>query len=219
MPGLSIASGAGAAGDLFGGIASGLGDFAEAGAYKTAAKYARANANIAQSAGDIKLEQTKRAIYKTIGAQDAGYASAGLTGSGSAQSVLRDSISQGSLEKSIVREQTAINVHGYEAEAAQFASMASAAKMGGIGSIIGGAASAAMMFSDRRLKTDIEKVDTYGKINIVHFRFHGDDKLRTGVLADEVARHAPYALGPVVSGYATVDYAKLGLAHLVSVEG
>lgn len=219
MAGISIAGGVGAAGDLFGGIAAGLGDFAEASAYKKAEKYALENAAISQEAGDIKLEQTGRQIYKTIGAQTAGYASAGLTGGGSAQSVLRDSISQGSLEKSLVREQTQINVNGYDQEAAQFASMASAAKMGGIGSIIGGVASAALIFSDDSAKTDIERVGSHGKLGIYRFRFHGENTVRTGVLASEVAEHAPHALGPVIGGYVTVDYAKLGLAHLVSVEG
>ncbi len=104
MAGISAASGIGAAGDLFGGILGGIGGFAEAKGYKQAAKFAQQNAVISQEAGDIKLAQEGRKIYKTIGAQEAGYASAGLTGGGSAQAVLRSSISQGSLEKAIVNE-------------------------------------------------------------------------------------------------------------------
>jgi hypothetical protein len=214
---------AGGLGDLFQGIAGGIGDLSEAKAYKKAQKYSLQNAVISQEAGDIKLEQTNRAIYRTIGAQKAGYAAAGLTGGGSAQEVLRSSVSQGALEKAIVNEQTQINVIGYQSQAAQFAGMAAAAKAAGAGSIIGGIFSAAaeilpvVLASDRRLKRDIEQIDWHGKLGIYRFRFIGDDTLRVGVMADEVAVHAPYALGPLIEGYSTVDYGKLGLAHLAEM--
>lgn len=135
---------AGAAGDLIGGLFGAAGSAAEAKAYKQAAKYALQNAVISQEAGDIKLEQTSRQIFKTLGTQQAGYAGAGLTSGGSAQEVIRSSVSQGALEKAIVNEQTQINVIGYKAEAAQFAGMAAAAKdaaKGGfLSSILGAAA-------------------------------------------------------------------------------
>lgn len=35
------------------------------------------------------------------------------------------------------------------------------------------------------------------------------DVVRIGVMADEVAKLQPEALGPTVDGFATVDYAKL----------
>lgn len=128
----------GAAGDLFGGIFGAMGDMAEAKAYKTAAKFSLQNAQISQEAGAIKLEQTNRNVFKTLGAQKAQYAGAGLANSGSAQDVLRSSVSQGSLEKAIVNEQTQINVTGYESQAAQFQGMASAASAAGKGSLLGG---------------------------------------------------------------------------------
>jgi hypothetical protein len=205
----------GGVGDLFQGIATGIGDFAEASAYKKAQRYALNNANIAQEAGDIKMEQTKRAIFKTIGAQEAGYAGAGLTSSGSAQEVLRSSISQGALEKAIVNAQTQINVNGYKQEAAEFAGMATAAKAAGIGAIIGSVADAAMAFSDRRMKTDIQRVGSHGELGLYRYRFLGEDRMRVGVMADEVAIHAPHALGPVIGGYSTVNYRSLGLGSLV----
>lgn len=202
----------GGIGDLF----TGIGDLAEAKAYKKAAKYAHQNAIISQEAGDIKLAQTSRAIFKTIGAQGAGYASAGLTGGGSAQEVLRNSVSQGALEKAIVNEQTQINVIGYLSQEAQFKGMAAAAKAAGIGSLITGVATIGLaVASDRQLKTDIVQVGTYGKIGIYSFRYLNDDEPQVGVMADEVAVHYPDALGPVIEGYATVDYAKLGLTALV----
>ncbi len=214
---VTTAQGFSAAGDLFGGIASGVGSFAEAKGYKKAAKYAAQNAILSREAGDIKLMQTGRAIFKTLGAQQAGYAGAGLASSGSAQSVLRDSISQGSLEKAIVNQQAMIDVNGYLAQEAQFKAMAKASKAAGIGSIVGGVLSAGAVIaaSDRRLKTDIERIGSHGKLGLYRFRFRNDDQVQVGVMADEVAVHAPYALGPTINGYATVDMAKLGLSHLV----
>lgn len=217
---VTAAQGGSAAGDLFQGIAGYVGGMAEAKAYKKAAKFAAQNAIISREAGDIKLDQTGRQIFKTIGAQAAGYAGAGLTAGGSAQSILRDSISQGALEKAIVNAQANIDVNGYLSQEAQFKGMAKASKMGAWGSLVGGITSAAgtiAMASDRRLKTDIIKVGTHGNLNIHSFRYIGDNKLRVGVMADEVAIHAPHALGPEINGYATVYYDKLGLGHLLEM--
>ncbi len=88
---------------------------------------------------------------------------------------------------------------------------------GGVGGQVLGAAlqAAPMLFSDRRLKTDIKRVGTHGKLPLYSFRYIYDDRPRTGVMADEVAIHNPEALGPEVNGFATVDYSKLGLSHLV----
>lgn len=226
---------AGGLGDLFGGI---LGDTAahqeargyanEAAAYATAQTYADQNAIIAREAGNIRLEQADRGIYKALGTQAAGYAGAGLTSGGSAQEVLRSSVAQGALEKAIVSEQTQINVTGYKEQSAQFGGMslaassaAAAAKTKGTSSLIGGIFSAITsvipFLSDRRLKTDIERVGSIGALSLYNYRFLWDEPgmVRVGVMADEVATHAPHALGPVIEGYATVDYDKLGLAHLV----
>lgn len=136
----------GAAGDLFGGIFGALGNASEADAYGTAAKLAGQNAVISQEAGNIRTEQTQRQIYKVLGQQGAGYAAGGLTSSGSAQDVLRSSVSQGSLEKSIVNEQTQINVTGYEAQAAQFKGMQGAAEAAAGGGLLGGILGAVLKF-------------------------------------------------------------------------
>lgn len=72
--------------------------------------------------------------------------------------------------------------------------------------------------SDPRTKRDIEKVGTHGKLGLYTYNYHwdaADRAKRTGVMADEVAAHAPEALGPEIEGFMTVNYAKLGLAHLV----
>ena len=138
MAGAGVAAGLGAAGDLFQGIFGAVGDLAEAKAYKQAAAFSHQNAIISREAGDIKLEQTGRQIFRTIGQQEAGYASAGLTGGGSAQEVLRSSVSQGALEKAIVNEQAQININGYLSQEAQFKGMASASKAAAGGSFLGG---------------------------------------------------------------------------------
>lgn len=206
---VTTAEGIGAAGDLFGGIAGFVGGSAGAKAYKKAAKYAEQNAVIAREAGDIKLAQTERQIFKVLGAQQAGYAGAGLASSGSAQYVLRDSVSQGALERAIVNAQTNIDVIGYLSQAEQFKGMAKAAKAGGIGSLIGGAfGAAAKIFSDVRLKSNIVWVGKKNGVDI--YEYDIDGRRERGVLAYQIAHQAPHALGPVIDGLATVDYDKLG---------
>lgn len=72
------------------------------------------------------------------------------------------------------------------------------------------AAQVASMFSDRRLKRDIERIGEMDSgLGVYRYKYVWDDEERTGVMADEVADIAPHALGPVIAGYATVDYAKI----------
>lgn len=80
----------------------------------------------------------------------------------------------------------------------------------GIGSFIGQAAAGAASMSDRRLKTDIEKVGQLDNgLNVYTFKYLGGKNTYTGVMADEVAKIMPEALGPTVNGYASVDYNKI----------
>jgi hypothetical protein len=85
---------------------------------------------------------------------------------------------------------------------------------GWLSSVMGAASIGASMFSDRRLKRDIELVDRRADgIGIYAFRYLWDEtKRHVGVMADEVAKLAPYALGPRVFGFFTVNYSKLGMA-------
>ena len=73
--------------------------------------------------------------------------------------------------------------------------------------------------SDRSLKRDVERIGaTPHGLGLYHYRYlwDADDRpRRAGVMADEVARIAPHALGPNVGRFATVDYDALGLAHLL----
>jgi hypothetical protein len=76
-----------------------------------------------------------------------------------------------------------------------------------IGSIIGGALS---IFSDPRLKTDIVLLDRESDgLGIYRYNYTGDAREYIGVMADEVALIRPHALGPVIDGYATVNYTAL----------
>lgn len=69
-------------------------------------------------------------------------------------------------------------------------------------------------FSDRRLKRDIHLIETAPSgLGIYRYSYVWDEEgtpPHIGVMADEVERIAPHALGPVFEGFATVDYSKLG---------
>jgi len=66
------------------------------------------------------------------------------------------------------------------------------------------------IFSDRATKRDIVKLAEFPDgLGVYNFRYLGDDELRIGVLAQEVERIRPWALGPMVGGFMTVNYAAL----------
>lgn len=82
---------------------------------------------------------------------------------------------------------------------------------GGLGKAVGGILGS--IFSDRRLKRDIEKVGEYPDgLGQYEWRYVWDGQRHRGVMADEVARLRPWALGPVLGGYATVNYSALEAA-------
>jgi len=66
------------------------------------------------------------------------------------------------------------------------------------------------IFSDRATKRDIVKLTEFPDgLGVYNFRYHGDDELRIGVMADEVERIRPWAMGPMVGPFQTVNYAAL----------
>lgn len=75
------------------------------------------------------------------------------------------------------------------------------------------AAQAAAMASDRRLKVDVEKIgeepDGLGLYRYRYVTDAPDAPLREGVMADEVEKLRPWAMGPERGGFATVDYRAL----------
>ena len=75
---------------------------------------------------------------------------------------------------------------------------------------IGQAVQIGSMFSDERLKEGIRQVGkTDGGLPVYTYRYKGGDVVHMGVMAQEVAEHQPDALGPVVQGYGTVNYAEV----------
>lgn len=74
----------------------------------------------------------------------------------------------------------------------------------------GGLMSAAMFFSDRRLKEDIEYIGaSIGGVPVVHYRYRGLPGRRIGVIAQDVARVKPHAVSLDPSGYLKVNLLEL----------
>lgn len=86
--------------------------------------------------------------------------------------------------------------------------------LGGVGGLVGGLAKAGV-FSDRRLKENIELVgrDERTGLNLYEFSYIDDPDMRRyqGVMADEVITYDPHAVSFDEHGYAMVDYARLGI--------
>lgn len=79
--------------------------------------------------------------------------------------------------------------------------------LGSIASTVGGIAS---IFSDPRLKRDIVKLGELSDgLGIYAYRYVMSKIRYVGVMADEVAKLRPWALGPKISGFMTVDYGAL----------
>jgi len=79
--------------------------------------------------------------------------------------------------------------------------------LGSIASAVGGIAS---IFSDRELKDDVEHVRTDDDgLEWVSFRYKGGNRRWLGVMADQVRKLRPWAMGPKVAGFDTVNYGAL----------
>ena len=75
---------------------------------------------------------------------------------------------------------------------------------------LGQAAQIAAIFCDARLKENATLIETTpGGVPIYTFNYIGDDTLRVGPMAQEVAEIQPNALGPVVNGFMTVNFGDL----------
>ena len=95
------------------------------------------------------------------------------------------------------------NMNAYNADQA-----ASSNFMNGLFSL-GGSLGNALLFSDRRLKKNIEKVGEYKNgLNKYSFEYLWGEK-SVGAMADEVEKVMPWAVGDV-NGYKTVNYSMLG---------
>ena len=75
------------------------------------------------------------------------------------------------------------------------------------------AGAAALAFSDRKLKTEVQKEgELPSGLSIYTYRYKGDPKLSVGVMADEAKALYPDAVARHQSGYDMVDYGKV-VAH------
>lgn len=161
--------------------------------------------------------------------QMAGYAPAmrqlaqGVTGQGAAAGILNS----GSTAKALQTRGTELNQSFFNNYLQQLAGLSGlglqagglvagvgdkntgrkASGLGSIASTVGGIAS---IFSDRRLKHKIRKVGEFADgLGIYFFSYLGSKQRLKGVMADEVAELRPWALGPRIAGYATVNYGAL----------
>ena len=98
--------------------------------------------------------------------------------------------------------------YGMQAQSMNNASANS--QMSGITGLLGTAAGAAMMFSDKRLKRDVKFIKKFGKLNWYRYRYVGSDTWHEGVLAHEVKKVKPEAVVRHQNGYDMVNYALLG---------
>jgi hypothetical protein len=107
------------------------------------------------------------------------------------------------------------NIVNAQAANAQARASYSSGLFGGLGALGGGLASGigaaggigAFMASDRRLKTDIEKVGkTDAGLPIYTYKYKGDNKTQMGVMAQDVEKKTPKAVKEV-GGFKAVNYA------------
>ncbi len=83
---------------------------------------------------------------------------------------------------------------------------------GGIGQMLLNAAATAgaAALSDRRVKADIRKIGELSDgLGVYSYRYKWENKPQIGVMADEVADLRPWALGPEIGGFMTVNYGAL----------
>jgi hypothetical protein len=122
----------GAVSDLFAADADrskATGDRLEAQNYGLAASLAGQNEQFEVLSTSIKEAQQDRSIYQTTSGQRADEANAGFAESGSALDLLRDSASQGALQKAVTSEQGLITEAGYREQQESYLNMQNAANV------------------------------------------------------------------------------------------
>jgi hypothetical protein len=136
----------GAVSDLFGAY----GSEQAAQAYEKEATIAGQNAAISQTSAQIQEAQETRAVTQAVGTEEATTSSAGFTMGGNAGDLLRQSLQQGALAKSLITQQGTITTLGFEEQqqAAQGKAAASQTQAGGglFGSLLKGAAGILSIF-------------------------------------------------------------------------
>lgn len=69
------------------------------------------------------------------------------------------------------------------------------------------------LLSDERLKDDLEQVGEVGGFPLYKYRYKGEERLRLGLVAQDVEKRLPRAVVTTPSGYKAVDYATV-LEHV-----
>lgn len=151
--GNTFAAAGGAVSDLFAVGAhrtKAAGNRLQAEQYDLAANLAYKNKQFAETSTEIKEMQAQRAVYMALGQQASEVAASGFEAGGSAMDLLRDSASQGALQKAVLSQQGLIEEASYEQQAKSYGIMADSARMAAsaeeraaIGSGISGALKAA----------------------------------------------------------------------------
>lgn len=197
-------------GSLFGGIGSFLSGQATAKGYKEQAKYFKEAGRITLLQGKMKDLAIRREIFQTQGSAEAAAGANNLKLSGSVKDIIKQNRQQGFLTKAVTAMNTQLEYKNYMAQAAQAKANAKAASSGGIMGLLGGIFG---MFSDDRLKENVEFVGRRGDgLGVYRFNYNGSEKRYEGVMASEVMVLFPEAVGnDNESGYAKVDYASLGI--------
>lgn len=124
----------GAVSDLFGAY----GSEQAAQAYQKEAQIAFENANISKTSAAIQEAQTARQVTQAIGTEQATTSAAGFTMGGNASDLMRQSLQQGALAKSLITQQGAITTAGYEEQGQAAQGKAAASKTQAAGGLFGG---------------------------------------------------------------------------------
>jgi hypothetical protein len=101
-------------------IVQGQGDILEGQTYRQAAALADLNAAYRARSTAIQTTQADRALFMTLGMQRTAAAGSGSTGGGSAGAILRSSVQQGALNRSVIQQQGLITHAGYEEQASSY---------------------------------------------------------------------------------------------------
>lgn len=158
---------------------------------------------------DWELGQGQNSIAAKALSQGLGDSGATLKGLAKYQTGLNNSYAQNYINQLLGLSNIGATAAGTLTNAGQ-TSTSTQSGGGGIGGILGGLASNAALFSDKRLKKDIQKIgELEDGLGIYEYSYIWEDRRQKGVMADEVAQLRPWALGPRIDGFMTVNYGRL----------
>jgi hypothetical protein len=113
-----------------GSLLTAQGDLTEAADYTLASSLAEQNALFTKASTAIQQTQADRQLQMSLGETQASLGAAGLSGAGSGTELLRASVAQGSLNKSMLGSQGLIQEAGFEEQAQSYTNLANFARYG-----------------------------------------------------------------------------------------